>query len=175
MRLLIAAPLLLLLLAPNPARAGAIHTVFFDSDGNPVPGTITATLDLWSQRRDVEFVPTLLASLSFGVGSDFSVVVPQAVINSHAPWQDAIPAGNSPAGDWVLRQPGLSGIGWYPVVFDVAALNDMCSPLNVIFVNGIFEMALRGGCTFAQKVTNIEASFRQRVEQAAGSGPLARL
>ena len=151
--------LFLLLLAPSPAQAGTMHTLFFDSSGNPVPGTITATLDLWFQRRNVDVAPFLLGSLALGIGSDFSVVVPQAVINTHASWVDAIPPGNSPAGDWVFRQPGLVGVGSSPFVTDVDLLTDACSPLPGLFVNGIFAMALRGDCSFAQKVENIEASY----------------
>ena len=159
-----AAAFVLLLLSPNASRAGAIHTILFDSNGNPVPGTITATLDLWVQTTKVD-------SFSFGAGSDFTVVVPQALVDSHASGEITIPDGNSPHGDWVLAQPGLNGVATYPFGFfsgigtDVGSLADWCAtpqigggqPLS--WVNGIFVMALRGNCAFAQKVTNIEASY----------------
>ena len=164
------AALVLLLLSPNASQAGAIHTIFFDSDGNPVPGTITATLDLWVLARGGNQTLTKVDSFSFGIGYDFSVVVPRAVIDSHASWEYTIPHGNSPGGDWVLAQPGLNGISMFPFGFfsgigtDVASLADWCATPQVggqpaSFVNGIFAMALRGDCAFAQKVTNIEASY----------------
>ena len=158
-----------LLLSPNASQAGAIHTVLFDSNGNPVPGTLTATLDLWALPFNGPL--TKVDSFSFGVGNDFSLVVPQAIVDSHASEEITIPHGNSPHGDWVLAQPGLNGVSMYPFGFfsgigtDPASLADWCAtPLTsggqaLSFVNGIFVMALRGNCTFAQKVTNIDASY----------------
>jgi hypothetical protein len=144
--------------------------VFFDSNGNLVPGTLTATLDLWARPLGAD-QPIKVDSFSFGIGSDFWLAVPQAVIDSHASWEDTIPPGNSPYGDWVLAEPGLSGVSLFPFGFfsgldtDVALLADWCATPQVAggqdlaFVNGIFVMALRGDCVFSQKVTNIEASY----------------
>jgi hypothetical protein len=157
-----AAAVVLLLFAPGQAQAGTIHTLFFDSAGSPVPGTITATLDVWARSRSTGQL-TLVSSLSLGIGSDFTVVIPRAVIDSHAAWQNTIPHGNSPF-DWSQALPGLSGVSMYPFGFssgigtDVADLADWCSNPGVGFVNGIFVMALRSDCAFSQKVENIEAS-----------------
>jgi hypothetical protein len=152
-------------LAPLPAQAGSISTVFFDSDLHPVPGTLTATLDLYVRSSAGV---SLVDHLSLGMGSDFWVFVPQSIIDSHASWEDTIPHGNSSI-DWVGALPGLNGVSSYPFGFfdlapDVAMLADWCStpqsggqPLS--YVNGIFVTALRGGpCGFSQKVANIESS-----------------
>ena len=155
-------------LTPLPAQASPIttlHTVYLDSSGNPVPGTLTASLDVYVRRGGT--TPMLVDQLSLGAGNDFSVVIPQAIIDTHASWEDVIPQATSPFGDWVLRVPGLNGVSNYPFgVTDVNFLDPWCSvpsvsnpPQPLAYVNGIFVMALRGDCTFAQKVTSIEASY----------------
>jgi len=155
-----------------PAQAGSMHTVFFDADGNPVPGTITATLSMYVRPYGGSFVPGAGGccgplgpavfveefSLGIGVGSDFSVVIPQAVINTHAAWDMPIPTGALGIPGWPV--PGLNWVVQSsPRASDVAGLNDWCSPMSGPFVDGVFVTARRGGsCGFADKVTNIVAA-----------------
>jgi hypothetical protein len=104
------------MLALGTGSAGATpvtsyHTVFADSNGNLVSGTITATFDLWLRPfdRGVNQSPTLLTQLSLGPGSDFTVAIPRAVIDTHQSWVMPIPLGADPhlGSSSIYAMPGL--------------------------------------------------------------------
>jgi hypothetical protein len=135
----------------------SVHTEFLDSSGELVPGTITASLDLWK-------VPTALDSSNnvvlgapifvdaFSLGTDFTVVIPQAVVDTHAPFAATVTPG-APSSPFTI--PGLNLV--HGATFTLPQLNDWCSP-TFPFEPGFFALALRGGCSFADKASNIEAA-----------------
>ena len=115
------------------------HTILFDSSGNPVPGTITATFDLYTRPYGpiapgaTAYAPqgpaVLVDQFSLGLGSDFFVVIPQAVVNTHASWEMPIPTGTFGTSGWPVA--GLHSIVQsYPGGTDVATLFDWCSLPN---------------------------------------------
>jgi hypothetical protein len=137
-----------------------------DSNGNLVPGTITATLAMYVGPYgnspfggccSPQGPPVFVDDFSLGVGNDFSVVIPQAIINTHAAWEMPIPTGSSGLPGWPVA--GLNWVVQSPQASDVAGLNDWCSPMSGDFVDGVFVTARRGGsCSFADKATNIVAA-----------------
>jgi PEP-CTERM motif/PA domain len=149
----------------SAAPITSFHTVLVDSSGNLVPGTITATFDLYTRPYGpiapgaTAYAPqgpaVLVDRFSLGLGSDFYVVIPQAVVNTHASWEMPIPAGTFGTSGWPVA--GLHSIVQsYPGGTDVATLFDWCSLPNHSFVDDIFVIARRGTCSFAEKVENIQ-------------------
>ena len=133
--------------------------------GNLVPGTITATFDLYTRPYGpiapgaTAYAPqgpaVLVDQFSLGLGSDFYVVIPQAVVNTHASWEMPIPTGTFGTAGWPVA--GLHSIAQsFPGGTDVATLFDWCSLPNHGFVDDIFVIARRGTCAFADKVENIQ-------------------
>lgn len=143
-----------------------LHTVLFDSLNNPVPGTITASFDLYTRPYGdgpgfccaPQGPATLVDQFSLGQGSDFSVVIPTAIVDTHASWVMPIPTGSFGQSAWPL--PGLNlVVQKHPGASDVAGLYDWCSPVPpTLFVDEIFVIARRGTCTFTEKVTNIQVA-----------------
>ena len=97
--------LAILSLLSQTAEASAIttfHTVLFDSSGNAVPGTITASLDLYIRPYGASGgsccsplgPATLVDQFSLGEGSDFTVFIPTAIVDTHASWIVPIPTGS---------------------------------------------------------------------------------
>jgi hypothetical protein len=140
-----------------------VHTVLFDSQGNAVPGTITASFDLYTRPYGASGSiccgptgpPTLVDQFSLGIGSDFSVVIPTAIVDTHTSWVMPIPTGSFGATAWPW--PGLDQLAqWFPHALDIAHLYDWCSPVSGGFSDGIFIIGLRGTCTYETKVTNMQ-------------------
>jgi hypothetical protein len=141
----------------------SFHTILFDSSGNPVPGTITASLDLYTRPYGSVgsggFAPlgpaTLVDRFSLGLGSDFWLFIPTSIVDTHASWAVPIPTGSSGFIGWPL--PGLDLVAQsFPGGTDVATLADWCSLPNHGFVDGIFVIARRGNCAFGDKVDHIQ-------------------
>lgn len=155
---------LLTALAAEATPINTFHTVFVDSSGNLVPGTITASLDLYVRPYGTgpfgccsPLGPaSLVDQFSLGIGSDFTVVIPQVIVNTHASWEVPIPAGSLGIPGW--PQPGLNWtVQKHPGGTDVASLDDWCTTPAGPFVDGVFVAARRGGiCSFADKVSHIQ-------------------
>jgi hypothetical protein len=131
------------------------RTTLGDGSGNLVTGTVTATLALWHGPFAGGGAASLVREFDAGIGNDFTVFVPRA--NVSGAWEAVIPPG---AGffDFDRALPGLSVVAVRPIgVSDVDSLNQWCAPSGG-FVNGVFAMAARGTCGFAEKVSNIEAA-----------------
>jgi hypothetical protein len=158
--------LAILPLLSQTAEGSAIttfHTVLFDSSGNAVPGTITASLDLYTRPYGSVgfggFAPlgpaTLVDQFSLGLGGDFWVVIPTTIVDTHASWEVPIPTGSFGSPGWPVT--GLNAVAQaFPGAVDVAGLSEWCSPPSHGFVDGIFVIARRGNCSFADKVENIQ-------------------
>lgn len=141
----------------------SVHTILFDSLGNPVPGTITASFDLYTRPYGSSFgscchptgPATLVEQFSLGLGSDFWVVIPTAIVDTQASWEMPIPTGSSGLIGWPV--PGLNLVAQlFPGGSDVASLADWCSLPPNGFVDGIFVIARRGNCAFVDKVDHIQ-------------------
>ena len=170
----VAVLLLAALLSPEPAESAPIttfHTTLVDSSGNPVSGTITASLDFYMRPYGsvpgggccAPQGPAVLVdqfSLGIGAGSDFMVFIPQSILDTRASWEVPIPLGSGIDGSFPL--PGLNIIAaGFPLPTSVGELRDWCSPLPFggTFVNTVFPLARRGGaCGFVDKVVNIQAA-----------------
>jgi hypothetical protein len=124
---------------------------FVDSNGDTYQARITAQFDIWVDGS------TLRYELIAGPGSDYTVFIPTQVSLARAPWEATIPDG--PGEPWGFAVDGLSGLSaWGPNFSDatISTLVDWCAGPGGQFVDNIFVMAMRGTCTFAQKVTTIE-------------------
>ena len=139
------------------------HTVLFDSSGNAVPGTITASLDLYTRPYGsvgsgglAPLGPaTLVDQFSLGLGGDFWVVIPTTIVDTHASWEVPIPTGSFGTVGWPVT--GLNLVAQtFPGALDVAGLSEWCSLPSHGFVDGIFVIAQRGNCSFTDKIENIQ-------------------
>jgi hypothetical protein len=155
------------LLTAHPAESAPIttfHTTLFDSSGDPVSGTITASLDFYIRPYGgiggaccAPLGPAVLVDqFSLGAGSDFLVFIPQSILDARTSWEVPIPPGAGIDGGFPL--PGLNIISaGFPLPTSVAELRNWCSPGGT-FVNTVFPLARRGDCAFVDKVVNIQAA-----------------